>query len=200
MMTAAVTAGQNRSMDAPRRVAAAMRHVDAWWAIAGGWAIDLWLDRETRHHHDVEIVIRRDQQALVHAALSSQSELFCLDPPGSGWQGWSGTAIEPPSFQLQARSASIEFDLFTETVEGSTWTFRRDPQITRPVAQIVFCTGSGLPVVRPEVQLLYMAKSSQPKHAHDFDVVRPTLDEEARVWLATSLVATLPSHPWLARL
>jgi hypothetical protein len=200
MMTAGATAGQNRSMDVPRRVAAEMGSLDVWWAVAGGWAIDLWLGRQTRDHHDVEIVIRRDQQARVFAALGTRAQLFCLDPPGSGWQAWSGRPVEPPSFQLQARSATLEFDLFTESVEGTTWSFRRDPGITRPLVQITSVSASGLPILRPEVQLLYMAKSSEPKHSHDFDAVRPTLDDEARSWLTGALAVTLPSHPWLALL
>jgi hypothetical protein len=61
-------------------------------------------------------------------------------------------------------------------------------------------SASGLPILRPEVQLLYMAKSSEPKHSHDFDAVRPTLDDEARSWLTGALAVTLPSHPWLALL
>ena len=24
------------------------------WMVAGGWAIDLYLNKETRHHHDIE--------------------------------------------------------------------------------------------------------------------------------------------------
>jgi len=39
-----------------------------WWAAAGGWAIDCWLDTESREHHDIEVVIRRCDQRIVHEA------------------------------------------------------------------------------------------------------------------------------------
>lgn len=32
-----------------------------WW-IAGGWAIDLFLGRQTRAHGDTDVLIRRDDQ------------------------------------------------------------------------------------------------------------------------------------------
>jgi hypothetical protein len=32
------------------------------WCIAGGWAIDLFLDQITREHHDIEIAIFREDQ------------------------------------------------------------------------------------------------------------------------------------------
>ena len=37
----------------PFVVAKVMKQHAVWWAIAGGWAIDLWLGATTREHHDV---------------------------------------------------------------------------------------------------------------------------------------------------
>ena len=73
-------------MDSPASVAAIMDRVGVWWAVAGGWAIDLWLGEQTRDHRDVQVVVRRCDQQLVHVALSANRELFVLDPPGGGWR------------------------------------------------------------------------------------------------------------------
>ena len=100
-----------------------MNQVGVWWAVAGGWAIDLWLGEQTRDHHDVEVVVRGSDQAAVHAALGQRLELYCIDPPGTGWRLWTGGRIEPPAFQLQARSTTSEFDIFTETADQTTWHF-----------------------------------------------------------------------------
>ena len=185
---------------APRSVAQVMGEVGVWYAVAGGWAIDLWLGDQTREHHDVEVVIRRSDQSRVHAALRERWDLYCLDPPGSGWRSWSGTPIEPPAFQLQARSPSNEFDLFTETADESQWHFRRDGRIVLPFGKIWTLSSSGLPIVRPEVQLLYMSKSVEPKHRHDFAETTPTLGADARSWLAGALALAYPGHPWLEQL
>jgi hypothetical protein len=185
---------------APQFVAEPMGTAGVWWAVAGGWAIDLWLGEQTREHHDVEVAIRRDDQSVVHAALRADWNLYCLDPPGSGWRAWTGDPIEHPAFQLQARSPANEFDLFTETSDESMWRYRRDERIQLPLAKVWASSKSGLPIVRPEVQLLYMAKSIEPKHVHDFNVARPMLDDDARLWLAEALALAHPGHQWVREL
>ncbi len=187
-------------MDVPASVAAIMDPLGVWWAVAGGWAIDLWLGEQTRDHHDVEIIVRRCDQPLIHAALSADWEQFALDPPGSGWRPWSGVPIDSPSFQLQARSSLGEFDIFTETVDESMWYFRRDDRITAGSDHVIVPSASGTPIVRPEIQLLYMAKSSELKNEHDFEAARPHLSPEAAGWLASALQITLPGHHWLPQL
>lgn len=105
-----------------------------------------------------------------------------------------------PAFQLQARTPDREFDLFAESVDEGLWQFRRDHRIHRDADELIVRSRSGIPVVRPEIQLLYMAKSSEPKNEHDFDSARPHLTPEAARWLAHALAITLPGHRWLTRL
>lgn len=187
-------------MDTPASIAATMDRLGLWWAVAGGWAIDLWLGEQTRDHHDVEVVVRRRDQQQLHAALSTGWELCALDPPGGGWQQWSGAPIEAPAFQLQARSSSGEFDLFTEAVDDTQWHFRRDDRITRRADEVIVPSPSGIPIVRPEIQLLYMATSTEPKNQRDFEMARPHLRPEATAWLMNALQITLPAHRWLQQL
>jgi hypothetical protein len=145
----------------------------------------------------VEVVVRRCDQAALYAALEPHWELCCLDPPGSGWRKWDGHPIEVPAFQLQACSANFEFDISTETVDQTTWHFRRDSRISFPESKVIALSGSGIPIVSPEVQLLYMAGSTDPKNQHDFEVTRPTLDQPAVTWLASALATILPGHRWI---
>jgi hypothetical protein len=180
--------------------ASVMRGVGVWWAVAGGWALDLWLGQQTREHHDVEVVVQRQDQLALRAGLADEWELRCQDPPGSGWRLWARERIEFPAFQLQARSPSGEFDIFLETTRDDYWRFRRDKRIGRPMSEFTTTTDAGVPVVRPEVQLLYMAQSNEPKNAHDFAITRPRLDDQATSWLARSLALAHPGHPWLNEL
>src|SRR5437899_2178390 len=102
-----------------------MAPLSLWWAVAGGWAIDLWLGEQTREHHDVEVVVARRDQTAVHAALRAEWELLCLDPPGSDWRPWIyDHAIRPPAFQTKARRADLDFDVFLETVDDGVWSYR----------------------------------------------------------------------------
>ena len=177
-------------------VAGVMNDVGVWWAVAGGWAIDLWLGEQTREHHDIEVAIRRADQRTMRQALDKTWELYCLDPPGSDWRRRSGGRIEQPAFQLQARSALGEFDVFLETVDDSEWQYRRDSRVRRPLLDVTTMTPSG-PVVRPEVQLLYMATSDELKNADEFSHAAPRLDVDTRAWLKRHLTIAHPDHAWL---
>lgn len=177
-----------------------MRGVGAWWAVAGGWAIDLWLGTQSREHHDVEVVIRQCDQQLVLAARSERWEMRCLDPPGSGWRTWGGHEVRPPAFQLQARADYMEFDLFTESLVDGAWIYRRDAHIHRPADEVIMVTGEGIPVVRPEVQLLYMSTTGDAKNQQDFELAHAHLPSADAAWLAQSLATTHPGHPWIVAL
>ncbi len=51
-----------------------------WW-IAGGWAIDLFLGRQTRTHGDTDVLIRRDDQLEVQRYLADW-DLYKTQQPG----------------------------------------------------------------------------------------------------------------------
>ncbi len=78
----------------------------------------------------------------------------------------------------------------------NTWVFRRDPRVTRSLDEVRVNTRSGIPVVAPEVQLLYIAASTELKNEHDFKVARPALTVAAAEWLSRSVALAFPEHPW----
>jgi hypothetical protein len=185
----------------PAEVADVMRGLDVWWAVAGGWAVDLWLGRRTREHHDVEVSIVRDDQLRLHELAARGWELSCIDPPGRGWRTLRDEeVVDPPSFQLKARNASCEFDLFLETTDDDAWIFRRDRRIRRNLDSVRVATASGIPVVAPEVHFLYAAKHTGAKNEHDFSAALPALGVEATRWLGDCLALVHPDHQWCAAL
>jgi hypothetical protein len=120
-----------------------------------------------------------------------------IDPPGGGWHHWDGRGFGGPAFQAKARRSGTEFDLFFEDVHDGEWIYRRDARVRRPLGQVTRTTASGLALVRPEVQLLYMSRHAEPKNRADLAVVLPELDTESREWLRDSLTLIAPGHPWL---
>ena len=68
------------------------------------------------------------------------------------------------------------------------------------MSAVTTLSGAGIPVVRPEIQLLYMAKAMEPKNVGDFETAGQRLDHDAASWLADALATTLPDHPWIAAL
>jgi len=177
----------------PETVAAVMEPLRLWWAVAGGWAIDLWLGTTTRDHHDVEVVIQRQDQVALQASLRRAWNMSCIDPPGSEWRSWPlGEVLTRPTFQTKAKRLTVEFDVFLEDVERGAWIFRRDADVRRPIEDLVVTTPSGVPVVQPEVQLLYMARHAGPKNDRDFLVALPgSMNRNARGFARRSAKSSL---------
>ena len=65
----------------PEQVHGLLRGVSIPWWIAGGWAIDLFLGRQTRTHGDTDVLICRDDQLAVQNLLSDW-DLHKTQQPG----------------------------------------------------------------------------------------------------------------------
>jgi hypothetical protein len=63
----------------PSRLLEVMGDFDAPWWVAGGWALDLWMERHTRPHQDVDVAILRGDQQKLYTSLS-QWELYYAAP------------------------------------------------------------------------------------------------------------------------
>lgn len=81
----------------------------------------------------------------------------------------------------------------------STWTFKRDSRISRPLDDILW-THDGIDYLRPEVQLLHKANGLRPKDQADFLACLPHLNETDKDWLADARSKAHPDHPWLTQL
>jgi hypothetical protein len=180
-------------------VAALLAPVDAPWWIAGGQAIDLWLGRTTRAHLDLDVqVLRRDQERFrVHLAgweLASAHE-GALTP-------WTHGDVPDAANAVWCRPAGASawsFELLLAPADGDRWVFRRDARISRPLADVGVTVAAAIPVVAPEIQLLFKAKRARPRDEADLANVLPVLDDTRRAWLAASLALVHPGHPSIAR-
>jgi len=187
-----------------------------WW-VAGGWAIDALAGGPIRRHDDIEIGLLRPDLPALGQHLRQRGwrlEHFAAAPPGSaggaaggaaGAGSWvplaSGETVPRPHFQLRARAAGApapghvlpsEFELFLNDLEtdrpGARWVSRRHPTVAVPLAElIVIAPRLGIPVLAPEVQLLYKAKYHRPKDEHDFTRALPLLTSAQCSWLARAL-------------
>jgi hypothetical protein len=168
--------------------------------VVGGFAIDLFLGRETRRHEDVEIAVARDGLAELRERLAGfafhtvrEGEVRALAP---------GEAPPPESHQnwvLDPVANAWRLDVMVEPGDADTWVFRRDPAIRAPRREMIE-TSDGIPYLLPHGVLLYKAKNTRAKDEADFAAAAPRLDAEACGWLRASLAKAHPEHRWLAQL
>jgi len=183
-------------------VAAVMAEFPNPWFVSGGWAIDLFVGRVTREHHDVEVGLFLPDQEAVRAHLRGW-DLFRIRE--DAWEPWAdGDVVALPEFQLQARApepGGRAFDLFLNPREGDEWVSRRHAGLRVPAAAIVEWSAghgadpAGIPFLAPEIQLLYKAKYHRPKDDADFAVALPRLDGRRRAWLRAALEVHHPADP-----
>jgi hypothetical protein len=105
------------------------------WGIAGGWAIDLFLNRKSRPHPDIDLaVLRRDQMVLRSWVADGRVEKVTA----GGITAWaSDERLEEPIHEVHVTWADgfqIEF-LLNECDQGTQeWMFRRDPRVRTALA------------------------------------------------------------------
>jgi hypothetical protein len=185
----------------PPDAAATLQVIEAPFWIAGGVAIDLFLGRETRAHGDLDVaMLRRDVRALTKLARDWDVHIAhdgTLTP-------WDGTALAPEVHQFWVRRHGAEtwaFEVLLEESHGDTWSYRRDPRVTRSLSRFGVRATDRPPYLRPEITLLY--KSNRPeteRNAHDFEIALPHVDPLSREWLRRALGVIDRVHPWIPRL
>jgi hypothetical protein len=167
-----------------------------WW-VAGGWAIDLFLGRQTRHHHDVDIAILRRDQATVQRHLADWSLRWVESRSGGRFHPWRAEeGLAWPIHEIHGKhpnGATIE--LLLNEAAGDIWHFRRDPRIARPLSRVARTTPAGVPFLAPEVVLLYKAQEGRASDQADFANVRVALDVEQVAWLTQALRLAYGDHP-----
>jgi len=177
--------------------------------VCGGWAIDLFVGEVTREHEDIEIgIFRHDQQHL-----RSFFAGWGLFKSVSGWLPWEEDEwLELPIHQVLLRPPGSgpppepwdprpeELQFFLNDVEDGVWKCRRDQRVTKPVDEVATRSSTGVPIVTPDIQLLYKAKHHLDKDEHDFRQTLPLLSSLQGSWLEHALEIVHPDDPWLHEL
>jgi Aminoglycoside-2''-adenylyltransferase len=171
-----------------------------WW-VAGGWALDAFIGRQTREHGDVDVGVLRRDQLVVQEHLGTW-DLQAADPPGR-LRPWQRGEILPETVHdiwcRASSQASWGLQLMLDEAEENEWLYRRMPSVRRTLESLVWWQ-DGIPYLKPEVQLLYKAGRRSRKSEADFDACLPHLEAPQRTWLANALALANPGHPWRAGL
>jgi aminoglycoside-2''-adenylyltransferase len=189
---------------APHEVRSLLSHLPCPWGVAGGWAIDLFLDRVTREHQDIEVAIFREDQLILQEYLFLRGWSFEHVRNG-GFHPWvRGERLVLPVHEIWCRSGSgslTRLEVLLNERVGETFVFRRDFRIKAPIERAFLRSNSGIPILAPEIVLLYKSKrATENKEQIDFANTLEALDVKTRQWLFESIAESDPEHQWLASL
>jgi hypothetical protein len=169
-----------------------------FWCVAGGWAIDIYLNRKTREHEDFEIIVLRNEidSLRAHFTRFHPQKIFSGSSPR--FMPWDGNPFESEVIQLRIDPVEdCEFDLLLTPSLDDEWICRRDESIRLPLKKIVYKSECGLSVLKPEIVLLFKAKYLREKDCADYSNSLPTLNADSMDWLKESLEKIHPGHPWI---
>jgi hypothetical protein len=186
----------------PQRIFALLRDWGRPWGVAGGWAIDLFLNRPTRFHKDIEVAVFRRDQGEIRRHLTAHGWSFQKVQAGKFFPWAEGETLQSPVHEIWCRSEQGEsLELLLNECSDTEFIFRRQPAIRLPIAHAFLESPSGIPILAPEIVLLYKSKrSADDNERADFDSIVNHLELKSRLWLCESLSVLCPEHAWVSLL
>lgn len=179
-----------------------MSGADFTWFLAGGYAVEKFVDEQYRGHGDSDIVVFRDEQLTAQQFFEGW-ELYAADPPGTLRKWLHGEFLEPGIHDIWGHRIGVDFwelQLMLTDRDRDQWIYRRLPQFRQPLNELIE-TIDGWPCIRVEVQLLYKARGMRPKDQQDFERCLPKLGDDRRERLLGWIRELYDDdHPWAVAL
>lgn len=189
---------ESKRFDVACKIVRIMKGTTFPWFIAAGWAVDLFLNRITREHKDIEIAIFREDQLSLQSHLKDWNFKKIKQGKPESWP--VDEQLELPIHEIHAFNSDAEppkLEILLNERDGSNWIFRRNQDIKRALTLIAMHTEDGIPFLAPEIVLLFKAKSAKPCDEKDFENMIAKLDTERLSWLRKSIEICHPGHCWL---
>jgi hypothetical protein len=176
-----------------------MSEFNEQWGIAGGWAIDLFIGKETRLHSDIEVAIFREDQYVLKKALP---DWFFEKVVKGELRSWEEEWLELPVHEIHGvhKHTGGRLEVLLNETKVGRWIFRREPSISFPQISLFLDSDEGIPYLHPAVVLLYKAKNARVKDHDDFFAVKSFLKVEDKNWLRKALQVHVPGHTWIHEL
>jgi hypothetical protein len=193
-----------RDFSETRHVSHLLSELPCPWGVAGGWAVDLFLDRMTREHQDIEIAMFREDQLILQDYLWCRGWTceYIRDGHFHPWPKRESLAL--PIHEIWCRSDSgplLRLEVLLNQRVTDAFVFRRDSRIKTPIERTFVQSNSSIPILAPEIVLLYKSKrANEDKEQLDFSNIVGALGAERRQWLLKSIETIDPAHCWLAAL
>jgi hypothetical protein len=181
--------------------ASVMRGFSAPWAVAGGWALDLFLGRVTRVHAGVDVALFREHQWTLLADFPGWTFHRLADGVFSRYRvpGW---ILAPHELRAESPGTppALALRVLFHDRRGGEWVFPGDESIRLSTQRLILTSDAGIPFLCPAVVLFLRAEDPSEADETDFDVVREALEPRQRAWLRHALKHAYSGHAWLRRL
>lgn len=194
------------------------------WAICGGFALDLFLEKDIRKHSDIDVcVFEKDRDKILRYMLQNnwsvyefrgQGKVRPLDATSSSETGRNLMCIngecdivnfypcedEQLLYHEFFHTGIKEFNylefLFNTTDEEFFW-FDKNQGIKRNLSKAILFN-NGIPYLAPEIVLLYKSSRSENVEYHyDFEQTYLHMDDEQKKWFSQNLDVLYPNgHIW----
>ena len=172
------------------------------WFIAGGWAIDLFINEKTREHNDIEIGIFRDDQDKLYQYFKKwdlkkvvkHQNGYLTEPLGES------EYLQMPVHEIHGYNNDSdinEIEILLNEKEGNNWIYRREQRIKREIDKVILLSSFGIPILCPEIVILYKSAHNREKDNKDFENVLNKFSENQREWLKNALMISAPEHEWI---
>lgn len=125
-------------------------------------AIDLWLGYTSREHDDIDVSVLRADWHSFTKTLPCWMQLYAAE---AGYlRAVEHEETVPPNnvWCEDRRTGQMVLQINVEDGTNAKWVYRRCPKITKRW-ELALTYVAGLPIIAPEVQLLWKSKSPTPK-------------------------------------
>jgi len=160
------------------------------WFIAGGWAIDLFLNRETRIHEDIEIGIYRKNQMQLYRHFEKYKKYYIDNRSLIGKHekhGWNKEYLRLPIHEIYVVYEGFEIEILLNEKDDANWIYRRNSKITLDEKNVIKFTDNRIPYLCPEIVLLYKTKEMRNKDIDDISNAFEKMSEPEKKWLIDSI-------------
>lgn len=196
------------------------------WAVCGGYALDLFLDRTIRVHSDIDIcVFEKDRNAILRYMLQNdwriyefrgQGRVRPLDAESSSDAGRNLMCLNGDcnlvKFYPCEESGLLYHEFFHtgistfnymeflfNTTSGNNFVFDKEKNIERVMSNAILFN-DGIPYLAPEIVLMFKASQSErADYQYDFEQTYVRMSNEQKAWFSQNLNKFYPNgHGWKA--
>ena len=160
------------------------------WFVAGGWAIDLFLERETRPHEDIEIGIYRNSQMKLYRYFEKNKKYYINNKSLIGKHiktEWNKEYLRLPIHEIYIEFGDIELEVLLNERDDDNWNYRRDEKIKLEENLAIQYSEGGIPYLCPEIVLLYKTKDIREKDFEDMKNAVTKMSDSQKDWLINSI-------------